>query len=112
MKRAMIYALAAGLTLGTGSLSFAQTTNSPGSMQSPGARSGGATGQSGMSASPGSSQTQIPESEVRAALEAHGYTDVSNVQQRGDKITANAKKDGKQQKVEIDTTRGTLRSGG
>lgn len=111
MKRAMIYALAAGLTLGTGSLSFAQNTNSPGMQQSPGARTGGAMGQSGMSTAPGGTQGQVSESEVRSALEAHGYTDVSNVQQRGDKITANAKKDGKQQKVEIDTTKGTLRSG-
>ena len=111
MKRAMIYALAAGLALGTGSLSFAQASY-PSDTTSPGPQTGGTMGKSGSSTAPGGAQGQVSESEVKAALEAHGYTDVSNVQQRGDKITANAKKDGKQQKVEIDTTKGTLRSGG
>ncbi|HLT77763.1 MAG TPA: hypothetical protein VKZ87_10275 [Ferrovibrio sp.] len=109
MKRAMIYALAAGLVLGTGSLSFAQSSGSPGTMQSPTTRSG--PSQPGTAASPGSSQSQVPESEVRRALEAHGFTDVKNVRQSGDIITADAKKDGKQQKVEIDTIRGTFRTG-
>jgi len=102
MKRAMIYALAAGLTLGTGSLAYAQYDSGSGSRTSPGTQS-----------SPSQSQAQqIPESEVVAALEQHGYTNVSDVKQRGDKITAKAMKNGKQEKLEIDTRTGTMRSGG
>lgn len=124
MKRAMITALAIGLIAGTGSLSYAQSSTNPGStgpgssnspatMQSPGARAGGAMGQSGMSTAPGDSQAQqIPESEVKSALEQHGYTDVRDVKQRGDKITARAMKDGREQRLEIDTTTGMMRSGG
>ena len=109
MKRVMIYALAAGLSLGSGSLAYAQYGSGSGSSSSPGA---GATGQPGMGSSPSQSQAQqIPESEVVAALEQHGYTNVSDVKQRGDKITAKATKNGKQEKVEIDTRTGTMKTG-
>lgn len=113
MKRAMTYALAAGLVLGTGSLAHAQYNSDSGSTPAPGSRAGGGMGQSG-TAAPGSKQSQaaqIPESEVKLALESHGFTNVRDVKQRGDKITAKADKDGKEQKVEIDTTAGTLRAG-
>ncbi len=104
MKRAMIYALAAGLTLGTGSLAYGQAGS--GRSQAPGS-------QPGMAGSPSQSQAQkIPEAEVVAALEQHGFTDVRDVKQQGDKITAKAKKDGKQQAIEIDTRTGMMRSGG
>lgn len=98
MKRAVTYALAAGLALGTGSFAYAQ---------------GSSGSQPGMGASPNQTQTQkVSEAEVKAALEQHGYTNVSDVKQSGDKITAKAMKDGKQQFVEIDTRTGMMRSGG
>ena len=104
MKRAMIYALAAGLALGTGSLAQAQSRSD--SPPAPGA-------QPGMSASPGQSQAQkVPESQVKAALEQHGFTDVRDVKQSGDRITARATRDGREQLVEINTTTGMMRSGG
>lgn len=107
MKRAMTYALAAGLALGAGSLAHAQTSpGNPGSPASPGT-------QPGMSSSPGQSQAQkVPESQVKAALEQHGFTDVKDVKQSGDRITAKATKDGREQLVEINTTTGMMRSGG
>lgn len=111
MRRTLVYALAAGLTLGTGSLANAQYDSGSGSSRPPAAGS-----QPGMSASPSQSQSQpraqqIPESEVVAALEQHGYSNVTDVKQRGDKITAKAMKNGKQEKVEIDTRTGTMRTG-
>ena len=111
MKRVMIYALAAGISLGSGSLAYAQYGSGSGSTRPP--AGAGATGQPGMGSSPGQSQVQqIPESEVVAALEQHGYTNVSDVKQRGDKITAKAMKNGKQEKLEIDTSTGTMKTGG
>jgi hypothetical protein len=51
----------------------------------------------------------MTESEVRAHISAHGYSDVSNIQKSGVNWTARATKDGKPVQVSVDPN-GQVRS--
>jgi Spy/CpxP family protein refolding chaperone len=112
MTRAFFTAVAAALLAGSVSLAaYAQSSSTtPSTTQSPGARVGGAMGQSGMSVAPENSR--MSETQVRSMLEKQGFTDVSDIEQRGEIISARGMRNGQMQRVLIDTRTGMMQTGG
>ena len=94
---------------GTATLAYAQATS--GSPSTTGG-AGSTLGQPGMasgSSSVGGSMAPMDESQVKSMLQAQGYADVSDVERDGDRFELQAKKDGKIQKLEVDSRTGAVK---
>lgn len=86
----------------------AQPGMGPGSSHMDSGNSGASGGDSRATA--GSAQgAQINEKNVAPLLQAQGYTDVKGVKRSGDTITADAKRDGKSVKLNIDAKTGSVK---
>jgi hypothetical protein len=113
-------ATAVALAMGITTFAVAQERMPPSAAPSaPSAQPGMGPGSSDMNsgatggdtrAGTGSTQgAQINEKNITPLLQAHGYTDVKGVKQSGDMITADAKRDGKSVKLNIDTKTGMVK---
>jgi hypothetical protein len=99
-------ATAAALTLGVATAAIAQQTTPSAPQGQMNDRStqqpSGAAG-TGMNERSGATQSgPMTESSVKSMLQAQGYTDVKDVDKRGNAFTADAKKGGKSVKLNID----------
>ncbi len=117
MRSISAAAWAAALVVGLGSVAMAQSPTSPGATghsigtgttsggagnvgTPPSAASGGSlSGSEGMSSTSGQVATQ---SQVKAKLEANGYTDIQSVHKSTSGWTASAAKNGKHMRVAVD----------
>jgi hypothetical protein len=82
-------------------------SSSSGSMHERSGTSGAAG--TGMNSSTGATQSgPMTEDSVKSLLEAQGYTNVKDVDKKGNKFTADAKKNGKSVKLNVDAKSGKI----
>ncbi|WP_158295501.1 PepSY domain-containing protein [Crenalkalicoccus roseus] len=86
----------------------------------PGSASGGVMAQTGpapqgqpapsagQAGAPAARAAQMDEDQVRSLLRARGYTDISDVERDGDTVSAKAKRDGREVRLRVDTSTGTV----